>query len=205
APNITSNSATGFQLRGGAVKHLLERIGGFVPSLVALTLPLVSLPIASDSYILPRASIVIAGACLGIGLALLISAGPSLGAWRLPLLAAAGAAVLAFVFSISWPLSLIGSFTRYESLPMRLRYLGLIAGTLTVIALSVPARFFRAAGALAAVGVGAAAAFILVWPPLRGLNQDPPELRVHLYQDALRMIAARPVSGWGDDTTGLAF
>ena len=289
------------------MKHLLERIGGFVPSLVALTLPLVSLPIASDSYILPRASIVIPGACLGIGLALLISAGPSLGAWRLPLLAAAGAAVLAFVFSISWPLSLIGSFTRYESLPMRLSYLGLaasavwllrtrlqqdavgvafvvgtsvvafkawlqwffhapfrpdgdvgnanllaalivmaipiaidrgrrsayltpawavaivvllaglvvttsrsgglglIAGTLTVIALSVPARFFRAAGALAAVGVGAAAAFILVWPPLRGLNQDPPELRVHLYQDALRMIAARPVSGWGEDTTGLAF
>ena len=289
------------------MKHLLERIGGFIPSLVALTLPLVSLPIASDSYILPRASIVIAGACLGIGLALLISAGPSLGAWRLPLLAAAGAAMLAFVFSISWPLSLIGSFTRYESLPMRLSYLGLaasavwllrtrlqqdavgvafvvgtsvvafkawlqwffnapfrpdgdvgnanllaalivmaipiaidrgrrsayltpawavaivvllaglvvttsrsgglglIAGTLTVIALSVPARFFRAAGALAAVGVGAAAAFILVWPPLRGLNQDPPELRVHLYQDALRMIAARPVSGWGEDTTGLAF
>jgi len=289
------------------VKHLLERIGGFVPSLVALTLPLVSLPIASDSYILPRASIVIAGACLGIGLALLISAGPSLGAWRLPLLAAAGAAMLAFVFSISWPLSLIGSFTRYESLPMRLSYLGLaasavwllrtrlqqdavgvafvvgtsvvafkawlqwffhapfrpdgdvgnanllaalivmaipiaidrgrrsayltpawavaivfllaglvvttsrsgglglIAGTLTGIALSVPARFFRAAGALAVVGVGAAAAFILVWPPLRGLNQDPPELRAHLYQDALRMIAARPVSGWGEDTTGLAF
>src|SRR5256885_2977476 len=307
APNITSNSATGFQLRGGAVKHLLERIGGFVPSLVALTLPLVSLPIASDSYILPRASIVIAGACLGIGLALLISAGPSLGAWRLPLLAAAGAAVLAFVFSISWPLSLIGSFTRYESLPMRLSYLGLaasavwllrtkgqrdavggafvvgtsvvafkawlqwffhapfrpdgdvgnanllaalivmaipiaidrgrrsayltpawavaivvllarlvvttsrsgglglIAGTLTVIVLSVPKRFIRAAGAFAVLGLGSAAAFILVSPPLRGLNNDPPELRAHLYQDALRMIAARPVTGWGEDATGLAF
>src|SRR6266566_1953678 len=133
APNITSNSATGFQLRGGAVRPLLERIGGFVPSLVALTLPLVSLPIASDSYILPRASIVIAGACLGIGLALLISAGPSLGAWRLPLLAAAGAAVLAFVFSISWPLSLIGSFTRYESLPMRLSYLGLAASAVWLL------------------------------------------------------------------------
>src|SRR6266566_1610579 len=278
APNITSNSATGFQLTGGAVKHLLERIGGFVPSLVALTLPLVSLPIASDSYILPRASIVIAGACLGIGLALLISAGPSLGAWRLPLLAAAGAAVLAFVFSISWPLRTrlqqdavgvafvvgtsvvafkawlqwffhapfrpdgdVGNANLLAALIVmaipiaidrgrRSAYLtpawavaivvllaglvvttsrsgglGLIAGTLTVIALSVPARFFRAAGALAAVGVGAAAAFILVWPPLRGLNQDPPELRVHLYQDALRMIAARPVSGWGEDTTGLAF
>src|SRR5438046_1201375 len=184
APNITSNSATGFQLRGGAVKHLLERIGGFVPSLVALTLPLVSLPIASDSYILPRASIVIAGACLGIGFALLISAGPSLGAWLLPLLVPRGGLVV--------PTPRSGS-------------LGLSAGTLTVIALSVPARFFRAAGALAAVGVGAAAAFILVWPPLRGLNQDPPELRVHLYQDALRMIAARPVSGSGEDTTGLAF
>ncbi|HYS98601.1 MAG TPA: O-antigen ligase family protein [Candidatus Dormibacteraeota bacterium] len=289
------------------MKHLLERSGGFIPSLVALTLPLVSIPIASDSYILPRASIVIAGACLGIGLALLIPAGPSLGALRFPLVAAAGAAVLAFVFSISWPLSLIGSFTRYESLPMRLSYLGLaasamwllrtkgqrdavgvafvvgtsvvafkawlqwffhapfrpdgdvgnanllaalivmaipiaidrgrrsayltpawavaivvllaglvvttsrsgglglIAGTLTVIVLSVPARFIRAAGAFALVGVGAAAAFILVSPPLRGLNNDPPELRAHLYQDALRMIAARPVTGWGEDTTGLAF
>ena len=115
------------------MKHLLERIGGFVPSLVALTLPLVSLPIASDSYILPRASIVIAGACLGIGLALLISAGPSLGAWRLPLLAAAGAAMLAFVFSISWPLSLIGSFTRYESLPMRLGYVALAASAVWLL------------------------------------------------------------------------
>jgi len=226
---------------------------------------------------------------------------------RFPLVAAAGAAVLAFVFSISWPLSLIGSFTRYESLPMRLSYLGLaasamwllrakgqrdavgvafvvgtsvvafkawlqwfchapfrpdgdmgnanllaalvvmaipiaidrgrrsayltpawavaivvllaglvvttsrsgglglIAGTLTVIVLSVPARFIRAAGAFALVGVGAAAAFILVSPPLRGLNNDPPELRAHLYQDALRLIAARPVTGWGEDTTGLAF
>src|SRR3989440_6236260 len=133
APNITSNSATGFQLRGGAVKHLLERIGGFVPSLVALTLPLVSLPIASDSYILPRASIVIAGACLGIGLALLIPPGPSLGALRWPLAAAGAAAVLAFITSVSWPLSVAGSYTRYESLPMRLSYLGLLAGSVWLL------------------------------------------------------------------------
>src|SRR5437016_230367 len=115
APNITANSPTGFQLRGGAMKHLLERIGGFIPSLVALTLPVLSLPIASDSYILPRASIVIAGASLGIGLALLLPIRPGLGGLRLPLVAAAAAAALAFVFSISWPLSLAGSFTRYES------------------------------------------------------------------------------------------
>src|SRR5881396_130777 len=89
APNITSNSATGFQLRGGAVRHLLERIGGFLPSLVALTLPVAFIPIASDSYILPRASIVIAAASVGAGLAMLISRRGSLEALRLPLVAAA--------------------------------------------------------------------------------------------------------------------
>src|SRR5207247_1296012 len=129
APNITSNSATGFQLRGGAVRHLLERFGGFMPSLVALTLPITSIPIASDSYILPRASIVLAGACLGVGLAFLLAERPRLGALRWPLLAAAAAAALAFAFSISWPLSFIGSYTRYESLPVRLAYLGLAAAT----------------------------------------------------------------------------
>ena len=115
------------------MKHLLERIGGFIPSLVALTLPVISLPIASDSYILPRASIVIAGASLGIGLALLLPVRPGLGALRLPLVTAAAAAALAFVFSISWPLSLAGSFTRYESLPMRLGYLGLAASAVWLL------------------------------------------------------------------------
>src|SRR2546429_211137 len=306
APNITSNSATGFQLRGGAMKHLLERIGGFIPSLVALTLPVLSLPIASDSYILPRASIVIAGASLGIGLALLLPIRPGLGALRLPLAAAAAAAALAFVFSISWPLSLAGSFTRYESLPMRLGYLGLaasavwllrtrlqqelvgaafvagtsivafkawlqwfnhapfrpdgdlgnanllaalivmaipiaidrgrrstyltpawavaivvmlaglvvttsrsgalglLAGALTVVALSVPPRFLRAAAGLAVAAFAGAVVFILA-SPLRALNDDPPQLRLHLWQDALRVIGARPITGWGEDTTGLAF
>jgi hypothetical protein len=288
------------------VRHLLERIGGFIPSFVALTLPVLSIPIASDSYILPRASIVIAGACLGVGLAILIPDRPSLGALRRPLLAAVVAAALAFAFSISWPLSIAGAYTRYESLPMRLAYIGLaastvwllrtslqrelvgaafvlgttvvafkawlqwffhapfrpdgdvgnanllaalivmaipiaidrgrrgtyftaawaaaivvllaglvvttsrsgalgvIAGTLAMVTLSAPQRFQRAAGIFSVGGVGAAVVFILV-SPLRGLNDDPPELRVHLWQDALRMIAARPLTGWGEDTTGLAF
>jgi len=288
------------------MKHLLERIGGFIPFLVALTLPVLSLPIASDSYILPRASIVIAGACLGIGLAVLIPSGPRLGALRLPLVAAAAAALLAFVFSISWPLSIAGSFTRYESLPMRLGYLGLaasavwllrtklqqeavgagfvvgtsivafkawlqwfnhapfrpdgdlgnanllaalivmaipiaidrgrrsssltpawavaivvmlaglvvttsrsgalglLAAMLTVITLSLPPRLVRVAAGLSVAALGAAVVFILV-SPLRALNDDPPQLRLHLWQDALRMIGARPVTGWGEETTGLAF
>ena len=306
APNITSNSATGFQLRRGAVRHLLERFGGFIPSLVALTLPVVSIPIASDTYILPRASIVIVGACLGVGIALLAPSRPSLGALRLPLAAAAVAALLGFAFSVSWPLSLAGSYTRYESLPMRLAYLGLaamaawllrterqrdlvgtafvtgtvfvafkawlqwfyhapfrpdgdlgnanllaaltvmavpiaiergrrggyftpfwasaivvllaglivttsrsgalglIAGVLVMVTVSAPRRYLRPALAGSAVAVGGAALFIVL-SPLRSLNDDPPELRTHLWQDALRMIAARPLTGWGEDTTGLAF
>src|SRR2546428_119169 len=105
----------------------MERFGGFLPAAIALTLPFVFIPTASDSYILPRASIVIAGACVGVGIALLLHGGPPLGALRWPLLAAAAAAVLAFITSVSWPLSLAGSYTRYESLPMRLSYLALLA------------------------------------------------------------------------------
>jgi O-antigen ligase len=288
------------------VRHLLERIGGFLPCLVALTLPVVSIPAASDSYILPRASIVVAGACLGVGMALLVRSRPCLGPLRWPLLAAAVAAVLAFAFSISWPLGLAGSYTRYESLPVRLAYLGLaasaiwllrtdrqrdlvgtafvagttfvafkgwlqwfnhapfrpdgdlgnanllaaltvmaipiaidrgrragyftpfwataivlmlaglivttsrsgalglIAGVLATVALSAPPRHVRFALAGSVVAAGAAVLFILL-SPLRSLNDDPPELRAHLWQDALRLIAARPLTGWGEDTTGLAF
>jgi O-antigen ligase len=288
------------------VRHLLERIGGFLPPLVALTLPVVFLPIASDSYVLPRASIVIAGACLGLGLAILMTERPSLGALRMPLVAAAAAAALAFAFSISWPLSAAGSYARYESLPVRLAYIGLaastywllrtgrqrglvgaafvfgttvvafkawlqwfanvpfrpdgdvgnanllaglivmaipiaidrgrrgtplaaawalaivvllaglivttsrsgalgvIAGALVAITFSVPQRHLRAVAAVSVAGVAAAVVFIVA-SPLRSLNDDPPELRLHLWQDALRMIAARPLTGWGEDTTGLAF
>jgi tetratricopeptide (TPR) repeat protein len=46
---------------------------------------------------------------------------------------------------------------------------------------------------------------LLVVSPLRVLNDDPASLRLHLWQDALRMISARPLTGWGEDTTGLVF
>ena len=286
--------------------HLLQRFGGVVPAVVALALPILWIPIASDSYILPRASIVIAGACLGTGLALLISDVPRLGSLRWPLLAAAAAAVLAFVFSVSWPLSLIGSYTRYESLPMRLSYLGLLAsavwllrtqrwrdavvaafvfgtaiasvqallqafyhapfrpdgnlgnanllaalcvmaiplaieralrGTwfigawssalvvigagllvttsrsgyfgagvagLVLLTLAVPRRFTPVAGVFSAV-VAALGLVLILASPLRTLNSDPPELRLHLWVDGLRMVAARPLAGWGEEATGLSF
>lgn len=288
------------------MRRFLQRFSGFFPAIVALALPVAFLPSASDSYILPRASIVIAGGCLGVGLALLIPTAASLGNLRVPLALAAGAAVLAFVFSISWPLSFAGSYTRYESLPMRLAYLGLLAmsvwllrtqrqrdlvvaafvfstcvasikgwiqwaghvpfrpdgdlgnanllaalvvmaaplaidrarrGTifqlawaaaliplaaglwvttsrsgdlgvfiaaLALLALSVPRRFLAPVGALAAF-VLALALFFLLGTSLRTLNDDPPELRLHLWGDGLRLVLARPLTGWGEDATGLSF
>src|SRR6202171_5179166 len=113
------------------MRSLLGRLGGYLPAPVALGLPTAFIPIAEDSFILPRVSIVIVGACLGTGIALLAPGGPGLGRLRWPLAAGVGAAILAFLFSISWPLSLAGSYTRYESLPVRLAYLGLFGAAVS--------------------------------------------------------------------------
>lgn len=288
------------------MRLFLGRLGEYFPAALALTLPTAFLPTAQDSFILPRASIVIAGACLGAGLAMLTPGRPRLGGQSWPLYAAAAAAILALVFSVSWPLSFAGSYTRYESLPIRLSYLGLFAvaawllrerrhrdlvvaafvfGTAVaclealqqlaaqvpyrpdgnlgnanllgaLIAMAVPLAVSRGLrggrfvvawslgiavlvgglvastsrsgglGALAGcllllvfalrgkMAVGAAvgsvaamlAALLLIFvSPLQFLNDDPAPLRLHLWQDALRMIAARPLTGWGEDVTGLVF
>src|SRR5713101_1470034 len=289
------------------MRPILERLGNYLPAAVALALPTVFIPNAVDSFILPRASIVIGGACVGTGLALLLPGGPGLGQLRLPLIAAAAVALIAFASSVSWPLSLAGAYTRYESLPVRLSYLGLLAvpfwlvrnergrewrvaafvfgtsvaslealfqaaGAVTfrpdgnignanllgaLIAMALPlavARGFRAdqyfvawwlavavmasglfvstsrsgglgalAGCLALVvfafrrglwaavlasGSGvllSAALWAIVYGPLSNLNNDPARSRLQLWPDALRMIAARPATGWGEDATGLVF
>jgi hypothetical protein len=49
------------------------------------------------------------------------------------------------------------------------------------------------------------AVVVVMVSPLRLLNDDPAPLRLHLWQDALHMISARPLTGWGEDATGLAF
>jgi hypothetical protein len=219
---------------------------------------------------------------------------------------AAAAAVLAFVFSISWPLSFVGSYTRYESLPIRLSYLGLLAAPVwlvrdpqsrnrvipafvigttvacfeallqwalgvgfrpdgnlgnanllgALIAMALPlavgrglrsGRFavawsvaaavlagglivstsrsgalgalagclalavfaFRgrvaAIAALASGAVIAVALLAIVLSPIRLLNNDPGPIRLQLWPDAVQMVAARPLTGWGPDTTGLVF
>lgn len=286
--------------------HSLERLGSYLPAFVALALPIVFVPPAVDSFILPRASIVIAAACIGAGVALQVGGGPGLGRMRWPLLAAATAALLAFVASTSWPLSLAGSYTRYESLPIRLGYLGLFAAPVwltrsrrsreavapalvlgtaiasleavfqffgqvpfrpdgnlgnanllaALIAMSAPlavarglrggwwsfvwwAALFVMLGGLfvstsrsggvgvlagiaalailaprgralrfaAAVGGGVVGASLVLiqLSPLRLLNDDPSSLRLHLWQNGIHMIAARPITGWGEDLTGLSF
>jgi O-antigen ligase len=289
------------------MRPFLERLGNYLPAAIALALPIVFIPNAVDSFILPRASIVIAGACIGAGLALLLPGGPGLGQLRLPLIAAAAAALIAFAFSVSWPLSLAGAYTRYESLPVRLGYLGLLAvpvwlirnergrewvvaafvfGTSVasfeallqaaggasfrpdgnignanllgaLIAMAFPlavARGFRGDRFLVAWWLGAAvmagglfvstsrsgglgalagclalivfafrrglwaavsalvsgallstALWAIAFGPLSLLNNDPARSRLQLWPDALRMIAARPLTGWGEDATGLAF
>ena len=83
------------------MKPILERLGTYLPAAILLALPTVFIPSLIDSFILPRTSLVIIGACIGTGLALLLPGGPGLGRLRLPLLAAVAAALLAFAFSVS--------------------------------------------------------------------------------------------------------
>jgi O-antigen ligase/polysaccharide polymerase Wzy-like membrane protein/tetratricopeptide repeat protein len=60
-------------------------------------------------------------------------------------------------------------------------------------------------GAAVALVVLAGALLAILFSPLRLLNGDPGPARLHLWPDAVRMIAARPLTGWGEDATGLEF
>ena len=289
------------------MRPILERLGTYLPAAILLALPTVFIPSLIDSFILPRASLVIIGACIGTGLALLLPGGHRLGRLRLPLLAAVAAALLAFAFSVSWPLSLAGAYTRYESLPIRLSYLGLLAvavwlirddrsrdwavaafvfgtsvasmeaiwqasagvsfrpdgnvgnanllgalismafplavargvrrdlflfawwagaavmagglivstsrsgglgafaGCLAVLVFTFRRRLWVGVTFLFSAALLSVALWLIVAGPLNLLNNDPARSRLQLWPDAVRMIAARPLTGWGEDATGLAF
>jgi O-antigen ligase len=287
------------------MRPILERLGTYLPAAIALALPTVFIPNLYDEFILPRVSIVVVGACLGAGIALLLPGGRGLGPLRMPLIAAAAAALLAFAFSVSPPLSIAGAYTRYESLPVRLAYLGLLAapvwllrgersreavvaafvfgvsiaslealwqaaaqvnfrpdgnignanllgaliamalplavarglrgdrfvlawglgalvmvggiyvstsrsgglgalaGCLAVFVFAFRDKLWGAVSLIAASAVVAAALWAIVLGPLGHLNNDPARSRLQLWPDALHMIAARPLTGWGEDATGL--
>jgi len=263
-------------------------------------------PTAVDLFILPRTALVVGFGVLLPALAVALAWPPS-ATWRrlgLPVAAVAAAAVLAAVFSINPWLSVAGAYTRYESMLVRLAYLGLLAGTAVLcgggapnsrervlrlflvgctvaaleavwqgarhelarpdgnlgqpgllgallamavpVALQVGLRDWRWLPVLLPLGAGlyysasragwlgalagcvvfavlvvprrwrqpalavagaalAIAILVLLLSPLRALNQDTGGARLGVWSDSLRMIAARPLTGWGEDATGLVF
>jgi O-antigen ligase len=82
--------------------------------------------------------------------------------------------------------------------------LGALAGCLAIVVFRLRGRV-AAIGAAASIAVIGAALVVIVTSPLQFLNDDPSRLRIHLWEDGLRMIAARPLTGWGEDATGLTF
>ena len=82
---------------------------------------------AVDGFILPRAALTLGGgaALFGAGL---VWGRRSLGRLGPPAVAVAVAAVIAGALSVAPNLTLVGAYGRYESLPMRLAYLGLLCG-----------------------------------------------------------------------------
>jgi O-antigen ligase len=105
----------------------VARIARWLPAAFAAMLPTLFIPISVDAYVLPRVSLALAGGGVVAG-AGLVAGRRSLGALRWPALAVAAAAVLAAALSVAPAVSLAGAYGRYESLPVRLAYLGLFCG-----------------------------------------------------------------------------
>jgi hypothetical protein len=82
--------------------------------------------------------------------------------------------------------------------------LGAIAGCLTLAVFALKGKW-AARATVGSLAVAGAALAVIVTSPLRLLNDDPAVLRLHLWRDAARMLLARPLTGWGEDSTGLAF
>jgi len=83
--------------------------------------------------------------------------------------------------------------------------LGAFAGCLAVLVFSFRRRLWVGISAVGSGAVLSVALWLIVAGPLNLLNNDPARSRLQLWPDALRMIAARPLTGWGEDATGLAF
>jgi O-antigen ligase len=90
-------------------------------------MPTLFVPFSVDAYILPRVGLTLLAAATLFGLGLTAGRG-ALGSLRWPALGVALAAVLAAALSVAPNLSLVGEYSRYESLPVRLAYLGLFFG-----------------------------------------------------------------------------
>ncbi len=105
----------------------MKRAATWLPASVAFLVPTLFIPISVDAYVLPRASLTLAGGGLLLGAGLL-GGRRSLGGLRWPVVGVGLAALLAGLFSTAPAVSLVGTYARYESLPMRLGYLALFCG-----------------------------------------------------------------------------
>lgn len=83
-------------------------------------------------------------------------------------------------------------------------WLAALAGCLVVLLTVLPARS-RRLGVAAASVLGLAAVAVLVLSPLRNLNSDTGSARIGVWGDGVAMVAARPLTGWGEEATGLMF
>ncbi|MDQ6742187.1 MAG: O-antigen ligase family protein, partial [Candidatus Dormibacteraeota bacterium] len=83
-------------------------------------------------------------------------------------------------------------------------WLAALAG-LTVLAIRLASPRLRVSALIGAVLLMGLAALLLGFSPLRQLNQDTGSARVGVWQDSVRMVAARPLFGWGEDTMGLVY
>ena len=104
-----------------------EPAARWLPALVAGVVPLLFIPISVDAYILPRMTVAVGGAGVLVAAGLL-GGRRSLGPLRMPALAVVVVAVAAAALSVAPGLSLVGGYSRYESLPVRLAYVGLLCG-----------------------------------------------------------------------------
>jgi O-antigen ligase len=83
-------------------------------------------------------------------------------------------------------------------------WLAALVGCLVVLVTVLPARNRRLGAAIACLVLAGAAAAILL-SPLRNLNSDTGSARLGVWRDGVSVVAARPVTGWGEEATGLVF
>jgi hypothetical protein len=107
-------------------------------------------------------------------------------------------------FVLAWFLAVAALAGGLVATTSRSGGLGALAGGLLLLVFALRGRWAVGAAAGSAAAIVAALLFIFL-SPLHSLNDDPGPLRIHLWQDAVRMISARPLTGWGEDATGLVF
>jgi hypothetical protein len=108
-------------------------------------------------------------------------------------------------FVVAWWLALAAMTAALVVSTSRSGGLGALAGCLTLLVLAFRRRLWIAVSAAASGVLLSAALWAIVFGPLSLLNNDPARSRLLLWADAVRMIASRPLTGWGEDATGLVF